>query len=123
MARYLVFPSQGAANAAQDKIFTRLANALVARGHSFDPAKGILGHRASDDAPAADVTQRTTRWAVPRQRLDGKWVILHPEEHSLAKQVPGVAAQLVQDLDAAVVAKSVTVEEYQSSWFPTPKVP
>lgn len=124
MSRYLVFATQAAANTAQGRVFTRLANALVARGLKYDPATGILGRVGTDASDAPATTQRTVRWATPAQRPDGKWVLLHPEEHQLAKRFPAIAAQLTQDIDAAVTAGTVTIEVFSAAWFspvPFPK--
>jgi len=49
--------------------------------------------------PAADDKQKTERWDVPRQRLDGKWVYARPPDESI------------------VGTPHYTIEEYTDEWF------
>lgn len=70
----------------------------------------IVGVRASDGAPRPDA-QQTERYAIPRQRTDGKWVFPRvPLE--IREQYP----QEVTDTFNSNYPN--TIEEYSVDWFP-----
>ncbi len=78
---YLVYDNVVAAQADAKLIFQRGAAIATQRGFEVD-ASGITGKRDGQDAADAE---KTTAWDVPRQRLDGKWVVLHPKHHPMAQ--------------------------------------
>jgi hypothetical protein len=53
----------------------------------------------------------TTAWAVPQERLDGKWV-LHRVPENLCNQHPGAIEQFIAN-------HTFTVEDYSPDWFPS----
>ena len=123
MARYYVFETQAQAQACVERINARARVVYRLQGYQIDASTGdIIGQRASDNAPMPDAA-RTQTWDVPRQRLDGRWIVRHCEA------VPGATFVLkptaippltvgdfvAQDLDAAVL---VQVED--PSWWPVP---
>jgi hypothetical protein len=107
MARYLVFNTQNQANTAQGIIFGDGKTRFAARGYTLHADGSIIGKVMGVDAPN---NQRTVRWDVPRQRLDGKWVIAHPGDQSA--EWDAIAAAALAKLGA------VTAEEWSASWFP-----
>jgi hypothetical protein len=58
------------------------------------------------------VNHYTTRWAIPKQRLDDKWVFEKPTQSALSP-VP---------LDSVINGITATEETYDSSWFPEPEI-
>jgi hypothetical protein len=57
------------------------------------------------------VDNYTTKWAIPKERLDGKWVFEKPTQSSLGPV----------SLDSAINGISATEEEFQLDWFPEPE--
>jgi len=57
------------------------------------------------------VNNYTTKWAIPKERLDGKWVFEKPTQNALGP-VP---------LDSVINGVSATEEEFQTDWFPEPE--
>ena len=53
----------------------------------------------------------TTAWAVPQERLDGKWVFPRVPEN-LRNQHPEAVKQFI-------ASNTFTVEEYSPDWFPS----
>lgn len=122
MARYYVFATQAQAQDCIDRIDARARVVYAAQGYTIDADGSIVGKRASDGIAMPDAA-RTETWDIPRQRLDGKWIVAHCEA------VPGatfvlkptavppltVAAFVAQDIPA-----TVTVEVENVSWWPSP---
>jgi hypothetical protein len=121
--RYVVFPTRVAALNGQATAFTRLTTELVARGHSLDAVLGLRGKLGNDVTDAPLSAQRTTAWADPAQRLDGKWVIPHPEEHPLCQRFAAVKARVVTAIDNAIAGTQVAIEEFSAAWFPVQTLP
>ena len=68
----------------------------------------IVGLRASDGQPQPD-KQKTTAWDIPRQRLDGKWVVA---------RLPLTFRQQYAENEAEFDASYPhVIEEYSSDWF------
>jgi hypothetical protein len=121
MARYLVFPTEGAALDAEAKVSARARVIYRAQGYGVDAQGAIIGKDALTGELEPDA-QRTVRYAVPRQRLDGQWVIPHPEGQAAADFVinaQGVTVKeyVMQDLAGAVI------EAFSAAWFPAPAFP
>lgn len=123
MARYYVFPDQASAGACVEAINARARVVYRMQGYRVDASTGdVIGQRLSDGAPMPDAA-RTQTWDVPRQRLDGKWVVRHCEA------VPGATFVLrptaippltVADFVGQDVGASVLVEVEGASWWPVP---
>jgi hypothetical protein len=110
--RYFVFDSRVAARFLIRKINERMLTLFAARGYTVT-ANGIVGKWVSDQTD--NPTDLTTTWTEERQRLDGKWVVLHPEKHPLrfrtAADRDGDIAELIRD------RVSDFIEEEQPGWF------
>lgn len=67
------------------------------------------------NAMTGEVAQEglTTAWAIPQERLDGKWVFPRVPEN-LRNQHPNVIKQFI-------ASNTFTVEEYSPDWFPSPE--
>jgi hypothetical protein len=52
----------------------------------------------------------TTAWAMPQERLDGKWVFPRVPKN-LCNQYPGAIEQFIAN-------HTFTVEDYSPDWFP-----
>lgn len=113
MTRHLVFLSQVEAQAAVELIDERGRACFAAAGYTITPDGAIVGKRDGVDDP----TGVTSTWDVPRQRLDGRWVVTHPEEHPMQDYVlPSgdtvLAYVMAEPLDAA------TIEDEAPGWWP-----
>lgn len=67
------------------------------------------------NAMTGEVAQEglTTAWAIPQQRLDGKWVFPRiPDE---------LRQQHADKINLFVLNNIFTIEPYSSEWFPVPK--
>lgn len=112
-ADHFVFDSQAAAVAAEQGIADRGRELLLTLGYVADAEGNIIGKRAG----ALDYAgQKTERWAVPRQRLDGKWVVPHPSCLPTALLQPPAAGGLTvaQYMSQGIAAP---VEPYDPAWF------
>lgn len=115
MARYFVFNNRLGARLCIAAIDNRMRELFAAKGYTVTAA-GIVGKRATDgvDNPAAV----TTTWAEPRQRLDGKWVVPHPEKHPMrfrndpTPNRAGYVADVIRDRLADLI------EEETPDWWP-----
>lgn len=105
MVDYLVFDTQADADAAELTIRERGFQIAVLQGHTV--MDGVLHF-----AGATGVG--TERWDVPQQRVDGKWVVAHPNSYFAAKDPDNGAAWL------AIVMAGVggTVEAHSPTWWP-----
>ncbi|MCJ2073416.1 hypothetical protein MKK75_32315 [Methylobacterium sp. J-030] len=122
MARYYVFATQAQAQACAERIWGRMKSACVAQGYTIDPATGgIVGKDAAGrDVPGA----LTLAWDRPRQRGDGKWIVI------CSAAVPGQTfvidasrtppLTLAAALAADDLSAGVTVEVEDASWWPAP---
>lgn len=57
------------------------------------------------------VDHYTTRWAIPKQRLDEKWIFEKPTQNALGP-IP---------LSSVINGITATEEGYDTSWFPEPE--
>jgi len=112
MARYYVLPPRINALTAAEKFKQRLYEAFARLGYTVD-ADGVIGMRDGVPDPTAS---RTAAWDVPRQRLDGVWVIRHPEASPAAQLVLSSGETLVNWLTQD--ATQFPIEEEQASWWP-----
>jgi len=110
--RYLVFDTHAAAQAAVDLIDSRGRQVYASAGYTIDASGDIVGKRDGVDDPAGV----TSTWGIPRQRLDGKWVVVHIENHPMAdyEVSPGVVVK-----DFALAGITAPAEEHSDSWWPS----
>jgi hypothetical protein len=114
--RFFVFNTEAAALAAGATIWARVKQFYTTLGYVVDVDGTIVGKRLSDgvDQPSA---ARTTAWAVPRQRLDGKWVLEHTETSANSDlAIDAQGTPVWQFLQQEVTGASV--EEEADGWFP-----
>jgi len=111
--RYLVYDTEQAAQTDVVNIDTVARAVFAAQGYSIREDGAVIGKRDGEDDPAGV----TTTWDVPRQRMDGKWVVAHPEGHpSAAFQTPsGTVLELVM---AGITAPA---ETGAPEWWPLPE--
>ena len=69
----------------------------------------LLGINAATGQP--EQKGLTTAWAMPQERLDGKWVFPRVPEN-LCNQYPGAIEQFIAN-------HTFTVEDYSPDWFPS----
>ena len=118
MTNYLVFDTETASETAQQEIFLAGAGIAELQGYQFADGelKGKAGGQIRGDSAG------TVRWAQPRQRPDGKWIIPHPERHPMAQsELPGGVKYV--DHVMGQVTQSFTVESWSETWFPPPESP
>ena len=123
MPRYYVFATQVEAQACADRIWSRLKAACIAQGYTVDKASGgIIGK----DTSGRDVLGALTlAWDSPRQRADGKWVVLSsaavPGQTFVLNASTLPPLTLAAALAADDLKASVTVSD-DSTWWPLPSV-
>jgi len=61
---------------------------------------------------------RTTAWDIPKQRLDGAWIVLHPENHPSSQDTLPNGQKMVDFTMQGVTYSSI--EEWTPTWFPPP---
>ena len=108
--QYLIFDTKDQAVQAERAIYNVGVVLAKAEGYTVDAA-GIAGKSSGVDNAAA---AKTAAWDVPRQRLDGKWIVLHPIHHPAATDANGAA--LLAQLGPAL--SDVPVELEDPSWWP-----
>lgn len=116
MARFYVFDTEQEAIDASVSIENRSRELYAAEGYEIDEDGHIIGVNVGTGESDPDA-QRTEQYAIPQQRLDGKWIIPHPEGMPSAEiERAGTTVQnyVSQDLTDAVV------EESRPDWFPPP---
>ena len=70
----------------------------------------IVGINALTGQPEPN-KQKTERWAIPMQRLDGKWVFPYVGDERISEYPTDVKDQFNSTF-------TYTLEEYSSDWFP-----
>lgn len=89
-------------------------------GYEIDENGHIVGVNVGTGQSDPDA-QRTERYAIPQQRLDGKWIIPHPEQMPSAQYViPGTEPPVVLVDHLMAGLTDPVIEEYSSDWFPPP---
>ncbi|SON58013.1 hypothetical protein HDIA_4472 [Hartmannibacter diazotrophicus] len=111
--RYYVFNTHTEAEEIAGRIDANARSALAAAGYTVREDGGILGKRYGIDDPGAV----TTAWDVPRQRLDGQWVLQHPETHPAAGVVTDNGLMLDRLTDGL---GGLTTETKTPDWWPAP---
>ena len=94
-------------------VFEDEATALAAEATICQIAGApLVGRNAKTGLPAPDKC-KTERWAMPEQRLDGKWIF--------PKVPDALLAQYPQEvIDGFNSNFPYVFEEYQEDWFPVP---
>jgi lipocalin len=92
---YMIFDTQSLAQGACD---------AIAQIGQFP----LIGVRASDGTPQPE-KQKTTAWDIPRQRLDGKWIVAR-----LPLSFREQYAEHEAEFDANFPH---VIEEYSNEWF------
>ena len=105
---YIVTDTFEEANLIERTIFIYGQTLAVNAGYQLTNDGEVIGLNRGLSAPDA---QATSSWDIPTQRLDGKWVLLHPKYHPSASDAEKLAA-----LNAEI--GEVTVETRQTDWFP-----
>lgn len=108
MTDYLVFDALVEAVVVERVIFNFGVQLATGAGYLIAEDGGIIGKRQGVSDP---LSQETTTWDIPRQRLDGKWVVRHPKHHPSAQNEENLALLLGQLGD-------ITVEQEQENWWP-----
>ena len=125
VARFYVFPTQAEAQACVDRIDARARVVYRMQGYTIDAATGdIVGKRASDGVAMPDAA-RTETWDVPRQRLDGKWIVAHCEAvpgATFVLKATAIPPLTVLAFVSQDIAATVTVEVAKTGWWPMPPV-
>lgn len=109
--RYLIYNSEALAQAATTAIFNTAMQLYTAEGRAVD-TDGLVGTVNGVDAPDKS---HTSRWDKPVQRLDGKWIISHPENHPAAEFILPNEATALSVIMAQLGA--VVEEERSDAWF------
>lgn len=116
--RFLVFLDQASAVAAVEQINGNGRALFAARGYGVDENGDVEARRLSDGSIVHEA--KTQTWDVPRQRLDGKWIISHPENAMRADTVvdeQGATGAEVVMVDVVFEA----IEAFDDAWFPAPE--
>lgn len=107
---FYVFETEAEAIAAENTIVTNIKTWVQAYSpDAIAPDGNSLKGRNAKTGEL--VNHYTTRWAVPNQRLDGKWVFEKPTQSALGP-VP---------LASVTNGVSAIEEEFQRDWFPEPE--
>lgn len=121
MPRYIVDDTEADSLASSRIIEERARPVYAGAGYEIDATGAIVGVNVA--TKTSDPTaQKTERYAVPEQRLDGKWVIPHPEcmpsrDYVVVPATETAPAVVLVDHLMAGLPDAV-VEEYDSAWFP-----
>ena len=107
---YYVFDTETEAIAAENTVVTNIKTWVQTYSPAaIGPDGNSLRGRNAKTGELVDVY--TIKWAIPRERLDGKWVFEKPTQSALGP-VP---------LESVINGISATEEEFQSDWFPEPE--
>jgi len=109
---YLIFDTETQAIAINNAIFEIAKVLYASKGFPVDE-DGIISSR---DGVFDDAEVKTTSWYTPQQRLDDKWIVLHPR-HSAA------ADTVLEDGTMGIVALMAQLppqleETEDTSWWP-----
>ena len=81
--RYLVFPTEAAAQSTIDLIDMRGRECFSQAGYTVLEDGSVVGRTEGEDNPIGI----TTTWDIPTPRPDGTWRVTHPEHHPMADYV------------------------------------
>lgn len=121
--RFFVFNDQTSAQVATDAIAARGRELFAQFGYGVDAGGNIIGKRASDGVLQPDA-QHTTTWDVPRQRLDGKWILLHPENQTRSTVIVDAQGTLASEyVTQDLVGLLIESDPLNGTWSPLPTIP
>ena len=93
-------------------VFNTEEEALIAEAQiSLLGSAPIVGKNAKTGQLDENKT-KTIRWAIPKQRLDGKWVFPKINDEILLQYPQEI-------IDGFNSTHNYVLEDYDSSWFPT----
>ena len=103
---YYVFDTEAEAIVAENTIVTNIKTwAQTYSPDAIGPDGNSLRGRNAKTGELVD--NYTIKWAIPRERVDGKWVFEKPTQNALG---PIPIAAVIETL-------SLNEENYQESWF------
>ena len=104
---FYVFDTEAEAITAEDTIVTNIKTWVETYSpDAIGPDGNSLKGRNAKTGEL--VNNYTTKWAMPKERLDGKWIFQKPTQTALG---PIPLASVINGITA-------TEEEYNKSWFP-----
>ena len=107
---FYVFDTESEAIAAENTIVTNIKTWVQTYSpDAIGPDGNSLKGRNAKTGELVDVY--TTKWAIPTERLDGKWVFEKPTQSAVG---PAPLANVINGITA-------TEEEHDQSWFPDPE--
>lgn len=108
---YYVFDTENEAIAAENLIVNNIKSWVETYTPSVinDSGDAIIGRRPQTGEVASG---QTSRWAIPKERLDGKWVFQKPTAIHLGP-IP---------LSTVISGVTAVEQAYEDSWFPEPEV-
>ena len=107
---FYVFDTEAEAIAAENTIVTNIKTWVQTYSpDAIGPDGNSLKGRNAKTGELVD--NYTTKWAIPKQRLDEKWVFEKPTQSALG---PVSLASVISGITA-------TEEEYNEVWFPEPE--
>ena len=107
---FYVFNTEAEAIAAENTIVTNIKTWVQTYSpDAIGPDGNSLKGRNAKTGELVEVY--TTKWAIPKERLDGKWVFEKPTQSALGPV----------SLDSVINGISATEEEFQLDWFPEPE--
>ena len=110
--RFLIYDTELEAQKSCDDIYAMALQLFVAQGFTVIGGRVVL----DESNPDTIALSQTVRWDEPTQRLDGKWVVAHPEKYSKAQFEFPDGSKSIDYVMAALGA--VVVEEDSTDWFP-----
>ena len=119
MRTYLIYDTKEEAIQAERIIFSAGKSLAALKGYTTNGS--IHGKQDGISTPE---TAETLYWDTPLQRLDGKWVVLHPMHHPVAQSHIPVDQEAYRNLLEALSAGesgSAVVEVNDISWWPEPQ--
>jgi hypothetical protein len=120
MARYLVENTEEESTVTAQTLHNRTHKLWQEFGYEIDENGAVVGKNAATGEldPGAQMTEA---YAIPQQRLDGKWIIPHPESLPYSQVVTGGGRTWEEEMMDGL--DYIPIEEYDPSWFPPPFTP
>jgi len=113
MAIFLVFDTETEAQTANQTVFDTALPIYRLQGYDAD-AQGLIGKKNGVVNPSGG---RTTAWDIPRQRLDGKWIVVDPATHPAAQTILPDGQKALDIMNAALGTVIREVDPQDGTWF------
>jgi len=113
MALYLVFNTELEAQAANQTIFDAAIPLYNLMGYPSD-TQGLIGKVKGVVNPFGG---RTSAWDIPKQPLDGKWLILDPSAHPAAQTILPDSSKAIDIMNAALGVVVRELDPENGTWF------